>query len=120
MDAGPISNSRRGNGKSSFVTHSARQGANIRGVATATPADIDDALGLRDATEVRELFPRRLNGLHLVWELGETCEAGSFVRSSESGRLGRQRNIDRGAHFAQYGQHPLRLLLTVRPDQICA
>src|SRR5262245_24936741 len=84
----------------SIIANAVRQRANIRGVASTTPADIADAFGFRNATEVGELFSRRLDGLQLVGELGETREAGSFVRSAESGWLSRQRNIDRCAHLA--------------------
>src|SRR5262249_21655135 len=97
--------------------HSTCQRADICGVASATSAEIADAFGLRNATEVGELFSRRLDGLHPIRELGESREAGGLICSSESGRLSRQRNIDRGAHLAQYGQHSLRLLLAVRADQ---
>src|ERR1051325_14715 len=91
--------------------------ANVSGVASAAAADVTDAFIARGFRKCNKFGARQLNAFKRVRKLRQARKRLNFAGRLKSGRLRRDRNVRRFAHFAKQRKHHCRALLAIRADR---
>src|SRR5438270_12533681 len=81
----------------------ASKSMNVCRIASAAATQELNALCLRSFGKALERVSWKLNGLHFVWELRQTGQAGSRLDGPERSGLSCNRNADRRTHLASDG-----------------
>ena len=92
------------------------KGAEVSGIAPTTSAQEMNALVFGYFCKAFKSAARKLNGLHFIGKLRQSCKAGYRVRGAERRRLRSNWDAHCFPHFPCDRQYPIRFLLTVDTD----